>query len=136
VIVVDASVIVAMFLDESESLGDDDTFETLAEEQLLVPAHWHAEVGNAFVTNVRRGRLPAARLTYAMTNLAALNVTTQPAPRTEEIEAIVVSAVKSRLTYYDELYVRLAESSKSQLFSFDEAMRAAARQRGVDVVPA
>lgn len=63
-IVVDASAIVAMCLDERELLADDQTFESLGEQELLVPAHWHAEVGNAFVTNIRRSRLTTARLAY------------------------------------------------------------------------
>lgn len=134
-IVVDASVIVAMCLDESELLGSDDTFESLAEQELLVPAHWHAEVGNALVTNVRRGRLAADRLTYAISNLSVLSVTTQPPPRTEEVESIVASAIKSGLTFYDELYVLLAESSRNSLFTFDKAMRAAATKRGVGISP-
>lgn len=135
-IVVDASVIVAMCLDESELLGSDDTFESLAEQSLLVPAHWHAEVGNALVTNVRRGRLAADRLAFAIGNLTILTVTTQPPPRTEEIESIIASAIKSGLTFSDELYVHLAESSKNPLFSFDKAMRAAALKRGVGILPA
>ena len=135
-IVVDASAIVAMCLDERELLGDDQTFESLGEQELLVPAHWHAEVGNAFVTNIRRGRLTTARLGYAMENLGALQVATQSAPRIGEIEAIVNSAVEAGLTYYDELYVRLAGFRGLPLFSFDKQMRTAARQRGIFVLPA
>ena len=135
-IVVDASAIVAMCLDERELLGDDQTFESLGEQELLVPAHWHAEVGNAFVTNIRRGRLTSTRLAYAMENLSVLRIATQSAPRTGEIEAIVNSAVKAGLTYYDELYVRLAEIEGVPLFSFDKRMRTAAEQRGIVVLPA
>lgn len=135
-IVVDASAIIALCLDERDLLGNDDTFESLAEQQLLVPAHWHAEIGNALVTNMRRGRLTEKRLAYAIENLAVLSVVTQPVPRVEEIAAIVESAARAGLTYYDELYVRLAELRASPLFSFDNAMRAASRKRGVAVLPA
>jgi predicted nucleic acid-binding protein len=134
--VVDASAIVAMCLDERELLTDDRTFESLAEQQLLVPAHWHAEIGNAFVTNIRRGRLATESLAYAIANLTVLQIATQSAPRIEDIEAIVASAVKSGLTYSDELYVRLADLRGLPLFSFDRQMRTAAAQRGIVVLPA
>lgn len=135
-IVVDASAIVAMCLDERELLGDDETFESLGEQELLVPAHWHAEIGNAFVTNLRRGRLTTANLAYAIANLTALRIATQPAPRLEEIEVIANSAVQSGLTYYDELYVRLAEIRMLPLFSFDRQKRTAAQKRGIVALPA
>ena len=135
-IVVDASAIVAMCLDERDLLADDKTFESLGEQELLVPAHWHAEVGNAFVTNLRRGRLKIANLAYAIENLTALRIATQPAPRFEEIEGIANSAVQSGLTYYDEIYVRLAEARSLPLFSFDRQMQAAALKRGIVVLPA
>lgn len=135
-IVVDASAIVAMCLDERELLADDQTFESLGEQELLVPAHWHAEVGNAFVTNIRRSRLTTARLAYAMENLSTLQIATEPAPSPGELEAIVNSAVNSGLTFYDELYVRLAERKGLPLFSFDKQMRRAAEQRGVVILPA
>ncbi|NVN87073.1 MAG: type II toxin-antitoxin system VapC family toxin [Rhodopseudomonas sp.] len=135
-IVIDASAIVALCLDERDLLADDQTFESLAEQQLLVPAHWHAEIGNAFVTNLRRGRLSNGQLAYAIENLAILQIVTQPVPRTEEIEATVTRAAKAGLTYYDELYVWLAESNTLPLFTFDKQMREAAQQRGVVVLPA
>jgi len=135
-IVIDASAVVALCLDERDALADDQTFESLAEQQLLVPAHWHAEIGNALVTNLRRGRLSSAELAYTIENLAVLQIATQPAPRIEEIEASVKRAVKAGLTYYDELYVWLAESNTLPLFSFDRQMRTAAQQRGVVVLPA
>lgn len=135
-IVIDASAAIALCLDERELLADDETFETLGEQELLVPAHWHAEVGNALVTNMRRGRLTADHLAFAIAHLTTLQIATQSAPRTEDIEAIVNGAVKAGLTYYDELYVRLAEFRGLPLFSFDKQMRAAAAQRGVAVLPA
>jgi predicted nucleic acid-binding protein len=135
-IVVDASAIVALCLDERELLADDQTFESLGEEQLLVPSHWHAEVGNALVMSLRRGRLTSAELTSAVENLAVLQIVTQPVLRIDEIEATVNRAAKAGLTYYDELYVWLAESQTLPLFSFDKQMRTAARQRGVAVLPA
>ncbi|MET0878337.1 MAG: type II toxin-antitoxin system VapC family toxin [Tardiphaga sp.] len=134
-IAIDASATIALCLDERELLADDQTFESLGEQELLVPAHWHAEVGNALVVNLRRGRLTAASLAYAIQSLKKLQIATQPAPRTEEIEAIVNSAVSAGLTYYDELYVRLAEFRGLPLFTFDKQMRVAAKRRGIVVLP-
>lgn len=134
-IVLDASAALAMFMDEREHLADDATFETLADQPCIVPAHWHAEIGNALATNLRRGRLPADKFEFALTNLQALKVMTQPTPELDELAPAVRRAVEAGLSYYDELYVRLAETRGVPLFTFDAQMRKAALQRGITVLP-
>ncbi|AVT75874.1 twitching motility protein PilT [Rhodopseudomonas palustris] len=134
-IVMDASAALAMFLDEREHLAHDEVFESLADQQFVVPAHWHAEIGNALTTNVRRGRLPSDKLEYALHNLKILEVITQSPPELDEVAGAVRRALDSGLTYYDELYVRLAEVRNLPLFTFDSQMRKAARQRGVEILP-
>jgi predicted nucleic acid-binding protein len=131
----DASATLAMFLDEREHLANDDVFESLADQQFVVPAHWHAEIGNALATNVRRGRLAPEKLEYALRNLKILEVITQSPPELDDIAGAVRRAFESGLTYYDELYVRLAEIKSLPLFTFDSQMRKAARQRGVEILP-
>ncbi len=125
----------AMCLDEREHLADDRVYESLAEKRLIVPGHWHAEVGNALTTNLRRQRLTFQSFDYALNNLRALRVITEPIPDVEDIAATVRRAFQSGLTFYDELYVRLAETRDIPLFTFDSQMRTAARQRGVAVLP-
>ncbi len=134
-IVMDASAALAMFLDEREHLANDDVFESLADQQFVVPAHWHAEIGNALTTNLRRGRLTPDKLDYALQNLKILEVITQSPPDLDDIAGTVRRALDSGLTYYDELYVRLAEIRNLPLFTFDSPMRTAARQRGVQILP-
>ncbi len=132
-LVIDASAALAMVFDEREH--DDQVFDSLAEQQLIVPAHWHAEIGNALTTGVRRGRLNDAQLGYALANLKVLRVLTEALPEGEDIAAGVRRAVASGLTYYDELYVRLAELRQIPLLTFDAQMRVAAKQRGVALLP-
>jgi predicted nucleic acid-binding protein len=131
----DAAAAIAMFLDEREQLAEDRVFEDLAGQQFVVPAHWRAEIGNAITANVRRGRLPPDRLAFALANLRTLQVITQPVPEFDDVAGIVRRAIESGLTYYDELYVRLAETRDLPLFTFDAQMRKAARQRGVSTRP-
>jgi predicted nucleic acid-binding protein len=132
----DASAALAMFLDEREHRASDEIFESLADQQVIVPAHWHAEIGNALTTNLRRGRLPPEKFEFALANLKVLKVITHPNPELDDIAGTVRRAVEFGLTYYDELYVRLAETRGIPLFTFDAQMRKAALQRGVATVPA
>ena len=63
-IVVDASLMVAWLLEEpnlTPTLGLDQVFER---EALVVPPHWWAEIGNAFVVNMRRGRIPRDQMNF------------------------------------------------------------------------
>jgi predicted nucleic acid-binding protein len=134
-IVLDASAALAIFLDEREH-ADDELFETIADQQVLVPAHWHAEIGNALTMNLRRGRLTSETFETALANLRVLKVATQPIPEIDDIAGTVRRAVEFGLTYYDELYVRLAEIRSIPLFTFDTQMRNAALRRSVATLPA
>jgi predicted nucleic acid-binding protein len=135
-LVIDASATIAMLLDEKEHLTDNRTFDVLTESALIAPGHWPAEVGNALLMNVRRGRLSIERLHAMVERLAVFRVAVQHPPQAAEIESRLLRALKDGLTYYDALYVELAVDHDASLFSLDEQMRQAAAQRGVSVLPA
>jgi predicted nucleic acid-binding protein len=125
-----------MLLDEKEHAADGETFIVLTEYELIVPSHWPAEVGNALLINIRRGRLPSERLPAIARYLETFRVTLQRPPQTAEIEIRIRSALSDGLTYYDSLYVQLALERRVPLFTLDKPMRKAALMLGLTVLPA
>ncbi len=135
-IVIDASATIALLLNEDAAFGYGERIFTLPDEPLIAPCHWAAEVGNALVMNVRRGRLDTAQFDRIMTQLDRLKVKLEPPPRSTEMAAIAFQAVKTGLTYYDAAYVEKAQSRQASLFTFDQKMRDAASRFDIPLLPA
>ncbi len=134
-LVVDASATVAMLLEETEQVARQDTFDILTENELIVPSHWPAEVGNALLVNIRRGRLSSDRLPAIIERLNIFRFQVQRPPRPDEIVDRLQGALTNGLTYYDALYVQLAVEQRAILFSFDRQMRQVAEASGIKVLP-
>lgn len=134
-LVVDASATVAMLLEETEQVVNQDSFDILTEKELIVPSHWPAEVGNALLVNVRRGRLSPDRLSAIVERLNIFRFQVQQPPQPDEIVDRLKGALTNGLTYYDALYVQLAVEQRATLFSLDRQMRRVAKAIGINVLP-
>lgn len=133
-IVLDASAVVAWLLNEPDFPNSQ--FEaTILKQQVLVPAHWSTEVGNALLLGLRRKRIEQERLIRALEDLTLLDKETQPAIRVDDILAITEFAEDHRLTFYDAVYVDLAFRSSASLATLDDAMRRAARKLDLPLFP-
>ena len=134
-IVADASLMISWLLNETDVVVAEDVYNLLAEDTLLVPAHWALEVANALRTNVRRGRLSPAVLEIIQERLGKLVIVPDASVSPADIAALVVFAVDQRLTTYDACYVQLAARSRAPLATLDRDMRAAAARLNIDVLP-
>jgi predicted nucleic acid-binding protein len=135
-IVIDASLTVAWLLEEESSnsaLRLDALFER---EPLVVPPHWWAEVGNAFVVNVRRGRIPRDRMEILVERLATLQVQIEPPRDVGQIIPFANFAGGHGLTFYDAAYLQIALERAIPLGTLDRDMRAAAAQLNIPLLPA
>ena len=135
-IVLDASLMVGWLLNEPMSASRPQIQSLLINDALMVPAHWSAEVGNALVMSRRRGRIVDSDLADLLINLDAFQVTTQLPPAIRDFDMIFSFAEAFRLTFYDALYLRLALEMDAALATLDRAMRNAARELGLTLVPA
>jgi predicted nucleic acid-binding protein len=130
-IVIDASAAIALLLNENAALSASHRLEQLSEQSLMAPSHWPAEVGNALVVNVRRGRMESAQIDDMTDRLRRLGVQIEAAPGFEDMATIAHQASNSGLTYYDAAYVYTAQTHRARLLTLDERMRAAASQLDV-----
>jgi predicted nucleic acid-binding protein len=135
-IVIDASATIALILNEDAAATSEQTFRRLVADDVVVPNHWIAEIGNALVSNVRRGRLDRRQFEFVTTTLEQLEINVEPPPTFSELIAIAEGAIDSGLTYYDAAYVDKARSYQAPLFTFDRKMRAAASRLSIPLLPA
>jgi predicted nucleic acid-binding protein len=130
--VLDASIALGWaFADERSAAGD-------AAEQLLllgyarVPSFWTAEVANALVSGLRRGRIDAAEIGEFIADLASLDIRAEPTQ--ELLGTLVEFAATSGLTGYDSAYVQLALDHGLPLATADKHMREVAESFGVALI--
>ncbi|MBS0529815.1 MAG: type II toxin-antitoxin system VapC family toxin [Proteobacteria bacterium] len=134
-IVVDASLFVAWLLNEPRPSAEQDVWDMLVEESVLVPAHWPNEVANALRRAVRRKRITAAEIGPSLNELAPFDIKLATAPALQDIESITREAISLDLSVYDLQYVNLARDHRAPIATIDAAMRAAARKINLLVLP-
>jgi predicted nucleic acid-binding protein len=132
---VDASFFVALLLDEPADRANDEVWEILAIDSAVVPAHWPNEVANALRRAVRTKRLPRPDIEPTVRRLLAFDIRIAVPPKVEDIMTLVEDALRFDLSVYDLQYVRLAQTHRVALATIDGAMRLAAQQMNVPVLP-
>jgi predicted nucleic acid-binding protein len=134
-IVIDASAAIALVLNEDTAAATIDNLRILAQDYVIAPSHWAAEVGNALVMNVRRRRLDRSQVEFAASQLEKLRIRIEPPPTFVEMTSIAEIAIDSGLTYYDAAYVDKARSRQAALFSLDRKMRDVALRLDIPILP-
>ena len=135
-IVADTSLMISWLLNETDVVVAEDVYNLLAEETLLVPAHWPVEIGNALGVNVRRGRIPPRLLNAIQERLNKLVVVVEGSISPADIVSLVGFAGDQNLTAYDACYVQLAAENRAPLATLDRQMRTAARRLNINLLPA
>jgi predicted nucleic acid-binding protein len=134
-IVIDASATVALILNEDAAATNEQTFRKLGADEVLVPSHWIAEVGNALIINIRRQRLNRGQFEFVTATLEQMKIRVEPPPTYGEMIGIVEQASNLGLTYYDAAYVEKARAYEASLFTFDEKMRQVATRLNISLLP-
>lgn len=134
-IVVDASAMVAWLLNEPGKLSVPELNDLLARHEVVVPAHWPSEIGNALVTNQRRGRVSGDDFERIISELSRFQIAPEPSLSISEFATTITFALEHELTFYDAAYVKLAVDTEAALATLDGDMRRVALKFGVAVIP-
>ena len=134
-IVVDASIFVAWLLNEPRQSSEQQVWDALVSESALVPVHWPNEVANALRRAVRRKRILLEDIAPTLGDLAPFEIKLSTPPSIQDIEALTKDALRLDLSVYDLQYVNLAKRHRLPLATIDAAMRSAARNVDVIVLP-
>jgi predicted nucleic acid-binding protein len=100
----------------------------------MVPAHWPAEVANALLIAVRRGRISREKANRFFLDLRALPIRIDPESSETVFDHVFKLAEKYGLTVYDAAYLELAIRESLPLATLDNDLRKAARASGVPLV--
>jgi predicted nucleic acid-binding protein len=134
VLVLDASVVLAVALQETNRHRAASLLGRVAEDGAVVPNIWHVEVGNALLTAERRMTISPEERDEAMQNLSRLPVTVDPETAPRAWRDTLSLAQRHRLTLYDATHLELGLRHGLPLATFDAALRRAANAANVPLL--
>jgi predicted nucleic acid-binding protein len=133
-LVLDASVVLAVALQETNRKLAVPIMALAVEASAAVPAIWHLEVGNALLSAERRGTISAANREAALQDLFRLPVDVDQDTASRAWRDTFTLAERYRLTLYDAAYLELSLRRSLPLATFDAALRRAATAAGVKLL--
>jgi predicted nucleic acid-binding protein len=134
-LVVDASFILAIALNEEAPAESTQLFDVLAREGAWVPPIWRYEVANALAVAARRGRIQTAMPTLILADIARLPIHEDPDCAGVAWSGTLALATQHGLSVYDASYLELAVRRQAWLATNDRSLAAAAQAEGLTVVP-
>jgi predicted nucleic acid-binding protein len=108
-----------------------DVFDRVADAGAVVPSLWRLEVANSLTVAVRRKRVDAECRRAALTDLALLDIATDPHTEVQAWEETLTLADRFRLAVYDAAYLELSHRRQLPLATLDGDLRLAARLIGL-----
>ena len=131
VLILDASVAAAwLFSDETEPRADA-ALARLAESGAIVPQLWHLEIRNVLVVAERRERISAERAAAYLDALSDLPIVTDTTP---DLAVAFELARAFRLSFYDAIYLELAQRRNGAIATLDTALARAAAAAGLSLL--
>jgi predicted nucleic acid-binding protein len=132
-LVIDASVVAAWHFPDERSAQGDSIMARLESDSARMPALWWFEVRNVLLIGERRGRTMREHSERFLDFLHGLPIEIAPLP--EEL-AVLSLARRHQLSFYDAVYLELAQRERIALTTLDRALARAAVAEGVELIGA
>jgi predicted nucleic acid-binding protein len=133
-LVLDSSVTLAWLYSDEITEAIRHVFEAVAEHGAVVPALWRLEIANSLTVAARRGRIDSEFRRAALSDLAMLEIATDPHTDTNAWGQTLQLADQCGLKAYDAAYLELAVRRQLALATLDEKLRAGATTFGVELL--
>lgn len=133
--VLDASIALMWCFDDESTPEAWALLDRLCQETALVPQLWCLEIGNALIQAERRGRLTEANSSKFLNLLERLNVQIDNDLDPKTLNNTIMLARRYQLSVYDAVYLALAHHKNLPLATRDKALRQAAQQMKIDILP-
>ncbi len=132
VIVVDNSVILPLFLgDEDSTFAEGILLKAQEGVELIVPALWVLEFGNALLVSERRNRIAPEKIRDAHDAASRLPIEIVSYPCLGDMGVVGDIAQKHQLSFYDSAYLTLALSRKGKMATADKKLRISADNESI-----
>ena len=130
--VLDASAAANWFLPDESPLAAP-AWMRMSRDDALVPLHWWFEIRSIMLIAERRGRISERYVSYMSDRISTLRIVEAQRPNDAAVFAL---ARHHGLTFYDAVYLELAQRERLDLATLDKKLAAAARDGGVSLIVA
>jgi predicted nucleic acid-binding protein len=131
--VLDASVAACWCFHDEDDPRADAAYDLLYQGHALVPYMWWFEVRNVVLLGERRRRISEDHATSFLDQLGQCSI---EFAALSDHAPVLALARRHRLSFYDAVYLELAQRGGLALATLDDQLAAAARTEGVAVVAA
>jgi predicted nucleic acid-binding protein len=114
------------FFADEKSDESDRLLADVYRDGAVVPVIWPIEVANALTMGFRRKRLSETDWLTSISTLAAIPVTVEPLDHPKVLSNLLPLSRRYNLTFYDAMYLELAERLSLPLATFDKDLNQAA----------
>jgi predicted nucleic acid-binding protein len=132
-LVLDASITLALQLQDENKEGVDVIGEQIVLNGAIVPFHWPIEVANSLAMAARRKRITMAQRDEIVADLQDLQIEIDRESELSVWGSTLLLSDSHGLTVYDAAYLELALRLKKPLATLDKALASAARKEAVVV---
>ena len=129
--ILDASITGVWLFDDELDPRADVAMTRLEDGMALVPQLWHVEVRSVLLVAERRGRIRAGEVDERLLWLGGLPIQTDAQP---DLDTALSLARTHGLSFYDAVYLELAQRRQSTLATLDAALGRAATAEGLMLV--
>jgi predicted nucleic acid-binding protein len=133
-LVLDSSVTLAWLYSDELTGPVRQVFERVTATRAWVPSLWRLEVASSLQMAVRRKRIDAAFRDSSLTDLALLNIATDPDTDALAWSSTLELADRFSLTLYDAAYLELAQRLSVPLATLDGDLRGAGAALGTTLL--
>ena len=130
VLILDASIAAAWLFSDETAPRAEAVLARLAEDGAFVPQLWHLEIRNVLLVAERRGRVSAEQATAFLDALSELPIVTDTTP---DLAVAFALARAHGLSFYDALYLELAQRRDGTLATLDSVLARAAAAAGLSL---
>jgi predicted nucleic acid-binding protein len=135
-LVLDASMTIAWLFDDERTAAAHAVMRRVVAQGAIVPTLWRLEVANVLRNAARRGRCDDAYVDRSIDRLGRLVIRSDEETDQHAWGPIRQLSREEELTMYDAAYLELAVRRRAPLATCDQALLAAARRRGLEVLTA
>ncbi len=131
--VLDASIVGCWCFHDENDVRANAAWDLLEVDQksARVPQHWWFEIRNVALQGERRGRITEDYTSQFFKIIERLSIDSAPLP---SYQAVVALARRHRLTFYDAVYLELAQREGLALATLDDELIRAASVEGVALI--
>jgi predicted nucleic acid-binding protein len=132
--VLDNSALIPLFFEEQGT----EFIQNLLQEkeaEFIAPEFLAIELSNVFATGIRRQKITKSEATQYLNMFQQLSLDLKKYPLQKNLQHVLDLATQTGLSFYDAVYLGLAEQQGAILVTHDKRLLNEAEKQGVSIIP-